>query len=119
MGMTFLPGIQFGNWAGRHCPAQLGRLPVPAAAIAIVMVAVPAPGRAVTMAMTAIVMIVDSEMNAGSEAADMGSNADVGTCRRRAEQAQCKHRSDQFLHGSLPSARLVVLCFGNELNDLM
>lgn len=43
------------------------------------------------MAMAAIVMMTDPEVNAGSNAADMRPDADIGSCRRRAQQAQGKN----------------------------
>lgn len=42
----------------------------------------------------------NAQMYAGADVADMNPDADTGVRGRRAQQGQCKNRSDQFFHGS-------------------
>jgi hypothetical protein len=67
------------------------------------MMVVPCPADAVTMVIVAMVAmaVADADMNAGTDAADMNSDANVGARSRRAQQAQCKYRGNKSFHGSL------------------
>ena len=51
----------------------------------------PAPGGAVAIVTVMAIAVVNAEMYAGADAADMGSDADTGVRGRRAQQGQCKN----------------------------
>ena len=46
------------------------------------------------------IAVVTAEVYAGADAANMGSDANTGVRGRRAQQGQCKNRSDQCFHRS-------------------
>ena len=63
------------------------------------------------MTMVMVMVIADADMHAGANAANMGPDANIGTCRSSAQKAQREYRSDQFLHESLRSCGRLVICF--------